>query len=133
MVKILGKEVSLPIRGDVPIHASIPIRFTIPVNQSIKLKFSAPASSQIKQVLYVPLKTTLQAVVPVQANLQVPIDTPLSAQVRVPQPFDIMINKADLHFPLKDISVHPRAASDRGNLDQHASSGASSMLQHRAE
>lgn len=109
-VKVLGKDITLPIRGDVPINASIPVRFTIPVNQSIKLNFSAPVSSQIKQVLYVPLKTTLQAVVPVQAHLQVPIQSPLNAQVRLPQPIDIMINSADLHIPLKTLSVHPRRA-----------------------
>lgn len=105
-VKILGKEVELPVRGDVPIKATIPVNFTIPIDQSVPLNFTVPASGQVDMTLQVPIKNTITAVVPIKTDLQVQLQGSANAQARVPQPVDMNIVKANLHFPLKALSLH---------------------------
>lgn len=105
-VKILGKDIELPVRGDIPIKATIPVHFTIPINQNIPLNFSVPVNSQVDMTLQVPIKSTITTVVPIKTDLQVQLQGSAYAKARVAQPVDINIVKANLHFPLKAISLH---------------------------
>ncbi len=119
-VKILGKEMSLPIRGDIPIHATIPVKLTMPINQKIKLKFVAPVDAKINQRLNIPLKATIDAKVPLQGVLQVPVKSQIETQVFLPDTLPVTITKSDIQFPLKDISLTTRPKQSGATVLQHA-------------
>lgn len=105
-VKVLGKTVSLPIRGDIPIKTNIPVHFTIPIDQKVRLKFVAPVTANIEQRLNIPLKTTIDARVPVHGVLQVPVKSQLNTQLIIPEPLDTVITRSNLRIPLKALSLH---------------------------
>lgn len=104
-VKVLGKDISLPIRGDIPIQATIPVNFKLPIHQNIKLKFVAPVDAKINQQLNIPLKTTINAIVPIQGVLQVPIKSDIETQVFLPDPLAVVLTESNIHFPLKQVSL----------------------------
>lgn len=104
-VRLLGRDISLPIRGDIPIKAQIPININVPVNQKVWLKFVAPADARLKQNLNIPLKTTIATNFPLQGVLQVPVKSELQAQVIVPEPVSAVITKSDFRFPLSQLAL----------------------------
>lgn len=104
-VRLLGRDISLPIRGDIPIKAQIPININVPVNQNIRLKFVAPADARLEQKLNIPLRTMIATNFPLQGVMQVPVKSELQAQVVVPQPVSAVITKSDFRFPLSQLAL----------------------------
>lgn len=104
-VRLLGKDISLPIRGDIPIKAQIPININVPIDQKVRLKFVAPADAKLHQTLNVPLKTTIATNFPLQGVMQVPVKSELQAQVIVPQPVSAVITESDFKFPLNQLAL----------------------------
>lgn len=109
-VKVLGKNISLPIQGDVPIKTVIPVNFKIPVDQNIRIRFVAPASATIDQRLNIPLKTTIDAMVAVEGKLEVPVKSQINTQVVLPKVVQATLIDSNIHFPLKAVSLGLRPA-----------------------
>lgn len=110
-VRVMGYDLTLPVRGDIPIKALIPVNLDIPVDQRVKVQFTTPAEVNIAQSLTVPLKAVIESVVPINTQLSVPVQSALHAKVTIPQPVPAIIEQADLRFPLRDLalSVKPKS------------------------
>ncbi len=104
-VKVLGQQLSLPIRGDIPVKAQIPLKLNVPVDQQVHLKFVAPADATLKQTLKIPLKTSIDARIPIQGAMQVPVKSDLEAQVIISQPIPAVISHSDLTIPLSQLGL----------------------------
>lgn len=110
-VKILGKTVRLPLRGDIPIKTTIPVHFTIPIDQNVRLKFVAPVAANIEQRLNIPLKATIDANVPVHGVLQVPVKSQVNTQLMIAEPLQTVITESNLKIPLKALSLQRHSAA----------------------
>jgi len=104
-VRVLGRDLTLPVRGDVPIKAMIPVNLDIPVDQRVRVRFSTPADVRIDQPLRIPLKAVIDTVVPVHSQLRVPVQSALQANIRVQGPVPAVIEHADLRLPLRDLAL----------------------------
>lgn len=58
-VRVLGKNLRLPVKGDIPIQTTVPLNISVPVDQDVQLKFKAPASVVLNRPLDVHLKTNM--------------------------------------------------------------------------
>ena len=63
-VKILGKDVTLPLKGSIPLQLDVPIDIQVPLQQKVHLKFDAPVRTVLKENLNIPLKAQLNANIP---------------------------------------------------------------------
>ena len=104
-VRVLGRDLTLPVRGDVPIKAMIPVNLDIPVDQRVRVRFSTPADVRIDQPLRIPLKAVIDTVVPVHSQLRVPVQSALQANIRVQGPVPAVIEHANLRLPLRDLAL----------------------------
>ena len=109
-VRVLGRYLTLPVRGAVPIKAIIPVNLDIPVDQRVRVQFSTPADVRIVHPLRVPLKADIDAVVPVHSQLRVPVQSALQAQVQVQGAVPAVIEQADLRLPLRNLSLGVKPA-----------------------
>lgn len=98
-VRLMGKDISLPLKG------TIPIVLDVPLAQKFHLKFNAPVKTVLKENLNIPLKTTLNTQIPVQGHLNVPIQTALKASVDVKNTLPIKIEQGELNIPLNSIRL----------------------------
>lgn len=104
-VMVMGRTLTLPIRGDVPIKADVPINLDVPVDQMVHLKFTAPADVKLLQALSVPLKTQIKTTIPLHSSLSVPVKSALLASVTIPDPVDAVVTHADLRLPLNTLRL----------------------------
>lgn len=104
-IKVLGKDISLPLKGTIPIKLNVPIRMDVPLKQNIHLKFNAPVQTVLKENLQIPLKTTLKTNIPIQGHLNVPIKTALDATVDVQNTLPVKIKKGKLVIPLSSVQL----------------------------
>lgn len=115
-VKILGKELSLPLRGTIPIRLDIPLDLNVPLEQNVHLKFDAPVEAVLKQNLSIPVDTKIQANIPIQGHLNVPIKTALKASVDVKNTLPITIQKGDLVIPLNTVRLQRHHIDDASTV-----------------
>lgn len=104
-VKILGKDISLPLKGTIPIQLKVPIEMDVPLEQKVHLKFDAPVKTVLKENLQIPLDTTLKTNIPIQGKLNVPIKTALQATVDVQNTLPIEIKQGELKIPLNSLQI----------------------------
>ncbi len=50
-VRVLGRDISLPLKGNIPINLNVPIQMDVPLEQMIHLKFNAPVETVLKENL----------------------------------------------------------------------------------
>ncbi|ENW95729.1 hypothetical protein [Acinetobacter sp. NIPH 298] len=102
-VKILGKDVTLPLKGTIPLQLDVPINIQVPLQQNVHLKFDAPVKTVLKENLNIPLKTQLNANIPIQGKLNVPITSELNASVDVKNTLPVKIAQGELKIPLSSM------------------------------
>lgn len=102
-VKILGKDVTLPLKGSIPLQLDVPIDIQVPLQQKVHLKFDAPVKTVLKENLNIPLQTQLNANIPIQGKLNVPITSELNASVDVKNTLPVKIAKGELKIPLSSM------------------------------
>ncbi|WP_410209427.1 hypothetical protein [Aquirhabdus sp.] len=107
-VKVLGRYITLPLRGDIPIKTAIPIELNVPVDQDIDLKFTTPLKAKLKQSLHVPLKADIHTTIPVSGMMSVPVKSDLETTIHIDQPLDMMIKRTELNIPLRTIKLHTK-------------------------
>ncbi len=123
-VKVLGRYITLPLRGDIPIKTSIPIELNVPVDQDIDLKFTTPLKAKLKQSLHVPLKADIHTTIPVRGMMSVPVKSDLVTTIHIDKPLDMMIKRAELNIPLRTIQLHqkdskPSTQETQAALEDH--------------
>lgn len=104
-VKVFGRDIKLPLRGNIPIQLNVPISMDVPLEQNIHLKFNAPVETVLKENLIIPLDATLKTNIPIQGHLNVPIKTALKASVDVQNTLPVKIEKGDLKIPLNTLTI----------------------------
>lgn len=104
-VRVLGRDISLPLKGNIPINLNVPIQMDVPLEQMIHLKFNAPVETVLKENLIVPLDATLKTNIPIKGHLNVPIKTALNASVDVKNTLPVIIEKGDLKIPLNTVKL----------------------------
>lgn len=113
-VDVLGKTLTLPVRGQVPVKAMVPVKLDVPVDQMVRIRFTAPTDVRIKDAVSVPLKANISAVVPIHSEMKIPVKSALEADITVAQPFKAMIVHSDLQLPLRKLALglaRPEAGS----------------------
>lgn len=104
-VRVLGKDISLPLKGMIPIKLDVPIEMDVPLDQLVHLKFEAPVQANLKENLRIPLKTDLDVDIPVEGHLNAPVKTALEASVDVQNTLPIKIKKGELVIPLNTLTL----------------------------
>ena len=127
-IKILGKNVNLPLKGNIPIQLDIPLKLNVPLEQKIHLKFDAPIKTQLKESLRVPLEANLDLNIPIQGRLDVPIKTALKASVDVQNTLPITIRQGELVVPLNQLQLQ-RAQAAQQSATEHRPANDSSEVQ----
>lgn len=105
-VKILGKDVTLPLKGSIPLQLDVPIDIQVPLQQKVHLKFDAPVKTVLKENLNIPLKAELDANIPIQGKLNVPITSELNASVDVKNTLPVKIAQGELKIPLSTMYLN---------------------------
>jgi len=119
-VFVMGRALTLPIKGDVPIKTQVPLSIDVPVDQMVHMSFTAPADVKLTQALNVPLKADIHTTIPLHSSMDVPVKSALLANVTVPGPVEAIVTHADLHLPLRTLDV-----SDHETQDPHPAPPAS--------
>lgn len=104
-VRVLGRDITLPIKGTIPINLDVPLDIQVPLDQNVHLKFDAPVRTVLQENLNIPLNTTLKTNIPVDGHLNVPIKTALAASVEVKNTLPIKIQKGELKIPLSSVTL----------------------------
>nr|WP_068972796.1 MFS transporter [Acinetobacter wuhouensis] len=117
-VQVLGKDITLPLKGTIPIQMDVPIDLQVPLKQQVHLKFDAPVKTVLKESLHVPLVTTLKANIPIQGHLNVPIKSALEATVDVQNTLPVKIEKGQLTIPLNSLRLS-RSIEEPNNSKEH--------------
>lgn len=107
-VDILGRSLTLPVRGDIPVKTVVPVSLDVPVDQMVRIRFTAPTEVRIKDAVTVPLKTRVSAVVPIHSEMKIPVRSALEADVQVPGPIEAVIVRSDLQVPLRKLALGVR-------------------------
>jgi hypothetical protein len=109
--RVLGKWITVPIKGELPVKADVPIDVNVPVDQLVKLQFNAPAKVDILEDLSVPLKADIKTSIPLKSAMQVPVRSRLRASATILEPADALIAEMDLKLPLREVgmAIRPRA------------------------
>lgn len=125
-VKILGRDITLPLKGDIPIVLNVPIRMDIPLEQKVKMKFDVPIRADLKQNLIIPIDEVLDANIPIAGHLNVPIKTALKATVDVKNTLAVNIEKGEMVVPLKSLRL--KQQDDHSAQDPKAQAAPASQI-----
>lgn len=89
--RVMGVNMTLPIKGTIPLDFMLPLDLTIPIEQDVRLDFSAPMSAHIDQDVTIPLRAGLDA------------------RIRFGEaPIDLMLQESELVLPLGSIGYSLR-------------------------
>lgn len=119
--RVLGKWITVPIKGELPVKADVPIDVNVPVDQLVKLQFNAPAKVDILEDLSVPLKADIKTSIPLKSAMQVPVRSRLRASATILEPADALIAEMDLKLPLREVGLSfvkdgKSATADEGDM-----------------
>ena len=59
-VKVMGRDVTLPLNGNIPIQLDVPIHIDVPLEQQVHLKFDAPVKTVLKENLHIPVNRVVK-------------------------------------------------------------------------
>lgn len=104
-VRVMGKDITLPLKGVIPIKMDVPINLDVPLDQKVHLKFEAPVKVQLKENVRIPLVTTLNTNIPIKGRLNVPVKTALQATVDVKNTLPVKIQQGQLKIPLNSLTL----------------------------
>ncbi|HAV3851157.1 TPA: MFS transporter, partial [Acinetobacter baumannii] len=105
-VRVLGKDITLPLKGNIPLQLDVPIDIQVPLDQKVHLKFDAPVKTVLKENLHIPLNAQLKTNIPIQGSLNVPVKTALNASVDVKNTLPVKIEHGELKIPLSSMSLN---------------------------
>ena len=101
----MGRDVTLPLKGNIPIQLDVPIHIDVPLEQQVHLKFDALVKTVLKENLHIPVNTVVKTNIPIQGHLNVPIKTALKASVDVQNTLPIEIKQGELKIPLNSLQL----------------------------
>lgn len=72
-VRLFGMNLSVPVKGLVPLSMSVPVKKAIPINEIINIKFKSPTKVHVNSMFHIPIRTKISADIPIKHQLNVPI------------------------------------------------------------
>lgn len=91
-------NVKVPVAFSVPVHMVVPVKVRVPVALDVKVR------GQVSEALKVPVRTTVHVTVPVRAKLRADVLNLADFNlVGLQQPFELRIEQAEVHTPLRTI------------------------------
>jgi len=84
--RIMGMDLSLPIRGSVPIDITFPLRQEVGVRRALSLRVTEPLPVRVRQELQVPVSFVLHVVLPIDEEITVPLQTMMEGRITIPEP-----------------------------------------------
>jgi hypothetical protein len=109
---VLGMDLEIPVKGNIPIDTTIPVDLQVPVDQSIHLRFQAPIRAHLDEALRVPLHGTIHSDVVVDHRFSVALPEALAAEVDLPKnPVPITVKSWDLKLTSPSAKPAPTASA----------------------
>jgi len=84
--RILGMDLSIPIKGSVPVDLAFPLRQEIGVRGPLSLRVTEPLRVQVRQAITVPVRFLMRGVLPLDEQITVPIKTEMEGQIAIRDP-----------------------------------------------
>lgn len=107
--RLLGFEVTLPIKGRIPVKADVPIDLSIPVRKDLPVALTTEAKVRMAEPLRTRIDTVIETRVPIKAAMALPITEPVAALLTFPQQrVQAGLNLMNLTVPLADVTLVPR-------------------------
>lgn len=99
-------------KAKVPLKFLQPVTFVVPVDTTLRLQYEGPLQLALDQTLRAPVDTVLQTRLRAVREVITPILARFAMKVYVPQtPQAVVIDHADLRFPLRDLRLTRKAAA----------------------
>lgn len=120
-VKVLGKNITLPLKGDIPLKLNVPISIDVPLEQKAQVKFDFPVKAVVQENLIVPFEADIKANIPVKGHLNAPIQTALEASVDIVKTLPVKIKQGELIIPLDQVAFHKKNSTSTISTDKDKS------------
>jgi len=109
--RVLGFNVTLPIKGRVPLRADVPVDLVIPVRKQIPVSLNMPAVVRLPEPLRAQVDTVFETTIPIKQALSLPVTAPVDATLTFPgQVVEAGLQLVRLDLPFDAIRVLPREA-----------------------
>ncbi len=79
-IKLFGLNLSVPVKGTVPLSMNVPVKKTIPINEIINIKFKSPTKVHVNSMFNIPIRTNISADIPIKHMLHIPIEFDLDTK-----------------------------------------------------
>lgn len=109
-VKVLGKNVNLPLKGDIPIKIEVPLDLSVPLDQTVHLKFDTDVKTVLKENLKIPIQQDIKANIPVKGRLNVPLKEAMQAEVKIHNQLPVTVAEGRLDIPLNKIKIQQNSS-----------------------
>ena len=109
--RVLGFNVTLPIKGRVPLRADVPVDIVIPVRKQIPVSLNMPAVVRLPEPLHAQVDTVFETTIPIKQSMSLPVTAPVDATLTFPgQVVEAGLQLVRLDLPFDAIRVLPREA-----------------------
>lgn len=109
--RLLGFNVTLPIKGRVPLRADVPVDLVIPVHKQIPVSLNMPAVVRLPEPLRAQVDTVFETTIPIRQSMSLPVTAPVDAVLTFPgQTVEAGLQLVRLDLPFDAIRVLPREA-----------------------
>lgn len=109
--RVLGFNVTLPIKGRVPLRADVPVDLVIPVRKQIPVSLNMPAVVRLPEPLRAQVDTVFETTIPIKQSMSLPVTAPVDATLTFPgQVVEAGLQLVRLDLPFDAIRVLPREA-----------------------
>lgn len=101
-VRVLGQDISLPIRGDIPISLTlvVPVEAEFPFQAEVPVSFPVSETLPVAVDWLVPVDLEVPVRLPVETTVEVPFERDLPIRVTVPVALDVPLDIALDETPL---------------------------------
>jgi hypothetical protein len=108
--RVMGFNISLPIKGRIPLKAQVPVRLVVPVRQTLPVVLDVPASVRLSEPIKARIQTVIEAKIPIKESLQLPVTEPVNATLSFPQQrVQASLQRMDITLPFDAITLAPTA------------------------
>ena len=89
--RFMGMDVSLPIKGTVPIDITVPLKQDMGIKGELFLHMTEPLPVMVQHILEVPIDLVVKGILPVDEVITVPIDTTMDGEITIKDPLPCTI------------------------------------------
>ena len=89
--RFMGMDISLPIKGSVPIDIAFPLKQEMGIKGELLLHMTEPLPVTVQHMLEVPIDLVVKGILPVDEVIAVPIDTTMEGEIAIRDPLPCTI------------------------------------------